>query len=361
MGILTPFLSLFPQLNSLLTIQGASAYLTGYPSYARTSPPGAGEPPNPWGSETPNSVGPGGGQEPIRITPGSILPFGVAPVEQPKGGVDLDKFIALLRGFIELALPSVVQGAVSGDQSGYALNQAAHLAMLAWDPLIKGTQNALSRRMGFESWLIENRVREKVYVYGSVPTEGQRRGTGRGSWLSLGPEDTNGAHVYDVLLDADTPSNKLLDQRYWEAMVKAGFCSVPYAIEQQGLNPDEVEEEQLLWEMKQDPAVRERLKQNIFEQLGLADQAALRGKPGQPDLTQLLGPDGQPMQGGPPGQPNDAMGNVMAPGMGMPGTPPPGGAVPVGPLSPMQGSAGPLGNPPGTPVAPGPPNGSIPL
>jgi len=345
LGILTPFLELFPQINACLSIAGNSAFMTGFPAYSQTTPPGAEGPANPYGKDDPT------GGAPVRIVPGEILPFGVAPIEQPRGGVDLDKFHAQLRSLVEMALPSVLQGAAGSSDSGYEFNQKAHMARLAWDPLVGNAEAALQRRTGFESWLLEHDIKERVYVWSGTPDAKQERKTGRGSWLSInGKDDLDGVHTYTVKLDPETPSNKLLEQRYWEAMVRAGFASHYQAINGMGGNPDEVEEQELLWEMKRDPAVREQLKTNIFKALGTMDQKLLMGQRGQVDLTQAP-PGGPPGQ---PGQPSDRIGNVTAPGIGMPMVPPlPGGAMPPGPLS--------QGNPPGMPVAPGPPQGHLPL
>ena len=38
--MLYPFLSLFPALDSYLTIQSNAAYLTGFPTFKRNQPPG---------------------------------------------------------------------------------------------------------------------------------------------------------------------------------------------------------------------------------------------------------------------------------------------------------------------------------
>lgn len=352
LGVLTPFLALFPQLNSLLTIQGNAAFLYGFPAFQRTVPPGAGEPPNPFGDD-----GALRGKTEADIVPGKILPWGVGPVEMPRGGPDIDKFLANVRQFLEMALPSLLQGVIEGGETGYLFNQAAHMARLAWDPIVSNAQVALQRRVAFESWMLENRVRESVYVWGVEPTPAARRQKGKGAWLSLGPEDLAGSHIYNVILDPETPSNKIIELRYWEGRLKLGLASRDQAIEALGDNPDEVEEALLLEEMKADPAVRAMLKQRTLQELGTIDAKLLAGKANQPDLTQ--GPGGPP--GAPGGQPaigDPALGQVFSPGAGMPaGGPPPPPGVPTG---------GPGFGPPGTPVGapggiPGPPQGAFPL
>ena len=78
-----------------------------------------------------------------RIEPGTIYPWDMAPIEMPRAGVDIDKVIAAIMGFLELALPASVQGTSGGDDSGYALNQKTHLARLAWDPIVANAELAL--------------------------------------------------------------------------------------------------------------------------------------------------------------------------------------------------------------------------
>ena len=153
------YLRLFPLLDSLLTMQGQAAYQTAYPALKKTTPPGAipGLPQPPYGTDARENAG-----KNDTIEPGNLFPIDIAPIDQPKSGIDLDKLLANIKDMLEWALPSVVQGMVASDQSGYALNQAAYLARLGWDPIVSNAEVALSDRIDFESWLIENRIGEKV-------------------------------------------------------------------------------------------------------------------------------------------------------------------------------------------------------
>jgi hypothetical protein len=163
LSVLFGWLQLFVLLDSLYTMRANAAFMTGFPAFKRTLPPGT-------VPGLPNGIGPfgndgtesQGGEE---IVPGAIYPYDVGPVEMPRAGVESDKLIADIRGMVELALPSIVQGVISGSESGYALNQAAHLARLAWDPIVSNAEITLGERTGFESWLIERR---RVKVASSV-------------------------------------------------------------------------------------------------------------------------------------------------------------------------------------------------
>jgi hypothetical protein len=142
LSILFGFLRLFPLLDSLLTMQGNAAYATAYPAFKKTTPPGTlpGLPAQPYGMDAREQA-----NSSQTVEPGKLFPFDVAPIDQPHSGIDADKMLENIRNMLELALPSVVQGVVASDQSGYALNQAAYLARLGWDPIIDNAEVALGR------------------------------------------------------------------------------------------------------------------------------------------------------------------------------------------------------------------------
>lgn len=391
LSVLYPFLSLFPALDSYLTIQSNAAYLTGYPTFKRTQPPGgslaaslgqvAGPTVAPFGLD--GSERDALASQTTKLEPGTIYPWDVAPIEMPRSGIEIDKVIAAIMGFLELALPASARGASGGDDSGYAINQKTYLARLAWDPIVSNAQFALSERVGFESWLIERKIGEKVYAYMDVAPGAGRRGSQslRAGWQGVGPEELKGAHRYTVTLDPETPANKTLEIRSHVEMVKAGFESTAMAIEALGGDPGEVERELILENLKRSPEIQERLKQRVFQKLGLMDEQQLGpvggvppgappgmppgapppgGMPGlPPELAAMLaqgGPGGPPGLGPGPGGPGGGQGGinlppVIAPGMGMPLTPTPSG---------VNGATG-LAGVPGGPVQPNTPTQHRPL
>jgi hypothetical protein len=308
------------------------------------------------------------GAQTQRIQPGMIYPYDVQPVEQPRVGIDVDKSQASLRGLVELALPSAVQGIVSGDTSGYALNQAAHLARLAWDPIVKNAETALSQRTGFESWLIQQKVGETTYAWSGAPgTSGAVRRAlataqkGPSGWLGVGPEELGGVHRYTVTLDPDVPANRALEVQTHESLVRNNFESTGQAVEALGLDPGETERQIIVQNVKKSPPVQDKLMERIQQQIGLLDAQKLAGIGAAPDgtpnlppeilaaLGQLGGPGGP---GGPPGL--AALGGLgplprqaFQPGMGMPNQPTPQGSV-----TGMGPGGGPPGNAPGTPWQP---------
>lgn len=383
LSVLFPFLDLFAALDSYLTIQSNAAYLTGFPAFRRVQPPGgnlaaslgsvAGPAAMPFGQD--GSERDSLASQLTKIEPGMIYPWDVQPIEMPRSGIELDKAINTLQQFLNLALPPVAVGDLSGDPSGYAVNQAAYLSRLAWSPIVSNAEFALSERVGFESWLIENKVGEPVYAYGdsSAPAgaRGGRSGKGmRAGWLSVGPDDLSGAHRYTVKLQPDTPSNRQLEVRTHVELVKAGFESTSMAIEALGGDPGEVERELIVENLKKSEPIQKRLMDRIFQKLGIMEEQELAPiggvpQPGQPPLPpgmaqalaamQPPGMAGGPPGGGPPGvPPMPGMAGTFSPGNGMPLAPPPPGA----------GNGPPAGlpsNPRGGPVQPGPRQGQRPL
>ena len=377
LGILYGFLPLFKLLDSLLTIQSNAAYLTGFPAYAEDGTAGIRLPPAMQGdygdaNETGASRRPGGM---LRVIPGRVLPAGIKPIDQPRGSVVIDKVMQDVRAFIELALPSIVQGMVQGDSSGYAVNQAAYLARLAWTPIVDNGQYGLARKVSFESWLIENTIKETVYAWGEQPTGGslRRRGPGQG-WLSLGRNDLNGNHRYIVKLDPDTPANRVIDAKTHEGLVMNRFETIDDARIELGKDPEAVERWWQLYDLKQDPEVQNKIKEETLRNLRIIQQKRLLGTgPGQADLTQpgpeqagnpLPGPGaaatgttpgipGQPPQTAPPGAVQGGFNNGLPYQPGQGGTPliPPPPSTPGAPGGPPRGIRGrPPGAPPGTPT-----------
>lgn len=340
LSVLFGFLHLFPYLDSLLTLQGQAAYLTGFPILKRVSPDAYGLD-STYGTDSEEMA-----SLYRDIEPGKVFPFDVAAVEPPRAGVDLDKAIASVRSMLDLALPAAAQGVV-GDQSGYALNQASHQATLQWAPLISNLQQMLSDRVGFESWLIENSIRENVYVWGNVPEHRKNTGVGRldKDWLGIGPDDLNGVHRYRVELDPASPSNDTIKLRLIRDKLDLRLMTREAAITEMGGNPLEIERAWLYEEMKADPAIRNAKKQKVFEELGTIEKAMMERAQAQEPQSPPT-PNAQ-IQGSIP--PGISPGGAIAPGQPtVPGQPP--FAIP---------NPGPQPMPPAPPgVAPGQPGGA---
>lgn len=351
LGILFGFLELFPMLDSLLTIQANAAFLYGFPAFKESAPQGP-TLQGPFGND--QSEGESGK---TRIEPGTLYPRDIAPVDMPRSGIDLEKTTTWIRDFIQMAMPNVVSGAVSAEQSGWAITQASQLARLGWQPIIDNAQFALSRRVGFESWLLDRRVREDVSVWGEVPAN-YTTARARQGWLTIGPDDLNGVHRYRVVLQPETPADRIQQIRTHKELLGLRLESWNDAVTQMGGNSDEVEAAWLLYDLKNDPMIKAQLKKETFKELGVMDEEALNNAntearavqagPGQSPAPSLRPPT---MGGGqaPGGQPGQQPG-VPPPGVAItPGLP--GGGAPMVPPAPP----GMMTQQPGVPgpVAPG--------
>jgi hypothetical protein len=345
LSVLFAYLHLFPLLNALLTMQSQAAFAFSYPAYRRTTPPAYNLTDTPFGGSAAEIA-----EQREKIVPGAIFPHDIAPMDQPHTSIDLDKAIQFVKAMIDMALPDTVQGAVTGEMAGYTLNQAAHMASLVWGPIVDNVEDALSDRTGWESYLIDTHIGEPVYVWGHVPQlrrpPGQPRDTKAG-WMSVGPKELDGVHLYDVTLEPATINNDELELRILRQELDMRLLSPNEAVRRRGRNPVEVEREWLLYELKQDPEIRNNLKQRIFGQLGTLERQEM----------QAIGPEGQP-GGAPPvevsGLPPGAQPGVS---QGLPTTgfvPPAGSTAPAAVPPPMSAP-----QPPG--LAPGQPAGARPV
>jgi len=350
-SILYGYLMLFPLIDSLLTMQGNSAFLTGWPAFKRTQPPGS--VPGIQGGVGPYANDNRDTDASQRLQPGMIYPFDIAPVEQPKAGQDLDKILQNAQTMAQMAQPEVIRGGAAGAQSGYQLNQQAFLARLKWDPIVGNVSQCLADRAGFESWLIERRIGETVYAFAEERPPAQRgryAGQTRAGWIGIGPDDLSGVHRYVVHLDVSTPSDDVVLTRAIGEKMQLKLITYEQACRDAGSNPDEVEKSWLLQNMKQSGPVQQKLLELTFQKLGtiIAAQMQTPGPSPQEMAGMVPAGVGNPAPGGPgvgggaaPIPPQ----TTPMPGYGMPTTPPalgPGpGAFPGQPASPtMPGPTG---------------------
>ena len=290
-----------------------------------------------------------------RITPGNIYPFDVAPIDQPKAGVDLDKVLQNAQTMAQMAQPEVIKGGAAGAQSGYQLNQQAFLARLKWDPIVGNVSQCLADRAGFESWLIERRIGETVYAFAEErppASRGRYAGQTRAGWIGIGPEDLSGTHRYEVKLDVSTPSDDVVLVRAIGEKMQLKLITYEDAVREAGYNPNEVEKSWLLQQMKSSPAVQQKLIELVYQKLGtlIAAQMNTPGPSPQEMAGAVPAGFGSPAPGGP--GVGGGQGGMPPPGAGgpvpqMPGAPGGGGAPMPGP--------GP-GSMPGQPASPTMPN-----
>lgn len=342
LSVLYAYLYLFPLLDSLLTIQSQAAATYGFPAFKRTTPPNMGVTADTmFGADASEQS-----TDTVEIRPGHVYPYDIAAVDMPKGGIDLDKAIGSIRGMLEMLLPAAAQGQVGSDTSGYAINQAAHLSSLNWDPVIGNIETAMSERTSFESELIERGIKETVYAYG--PIEDIRHSPIRAKlkegWVGIGPKDLGGVHAYNVTLDPQTPQNAIIELRKHETMLKLRLETPEEAIIAMGNDPVQVEKGWLLHDIKNDQAIKDVFKQRVFKALETMDQQAL-GTTSTPDAAPpapqqaLAAPPGAAAPN-PGGSPPPAAVPAPTPGEGIPLAPPPGPGIPGTPSGVPGGERG---------------------
>lgn len=212
-------------------------------------------------------------------------------MDQPRTSIDLDKAIEFVTQMIQRVLPDTVQGMITGETAGYAINQASHLATLAWTPLTDNAEEALSDRVGFESELIERNIGEVVYVRAAIPRPKNSvrslaaYGDYKQGWIGIGPKHLDGNHNYEVKLQPASINTDTLELRNLRDEIDMRLIDPAEAVRKRGRNPVEVERAWLLFELKQDPIIRNQLKQRIYQNLSTMEQDAMRGVPeeGQPN------------------------------------------------------------------------------
>lgn len=316
LSLLYPFLDLYVLYDNVRTMRAVNAHNTAYAAYKDATTPEGSLPPDsaPFGRDGTEAA-----RKSITVEPGKVLPGDIEPIEQPKAGVDFNIFEQTIRADLDMAVPKILQGIIDDTDNGWQLAQGVHLARLGWDPLIDNAQRALSERTGFESRLIEERIRERVYARGEV-TRGTA--TKQGS-LSIGPEDLNGLHdVYEVTLDPKLPSTRVVDLRFHGEMTERGFETQADAITDLGGNPDEVRLGRMREQYEDSDEMKARVFQRVDQILGQQAQAALQ------DAAQAAG---QP----PAGSALGGIGNPMVPGQNLPLEPTP--QAPPGATAPLQG------------------------
>src|SRR4029434_7814370 len=205
-------------------------------------------------------------------------------------------------------------------------------------------------KVGFESFLIEHRIGEKVYAWGEIEAKKGKKtigGQSKAAWLGIGPEDLKGVHRYDAQLSPSTPSNEIIQTRAIGEKMQLKLITYEDAVEESGSNPDEVEKSWLLHDLKNSQEVQAELKNVIFQKVATIRSQRMQ-QAGLPSAEEMAGVGAAGVPGGTPGAPP-----VPGPG-GMPPNPvpSPGAGLPIAPPPPPGGTGGgmPPGGIPGAPV-----------
>jgi hypothetical protein len=313
-----------PLLDSQLTMWGNVAFLTGYPSFKRIVPPGSVE-----SQYVENTDAEGTANYPFE--PGMIY-------EQPEGGdmevidfgTGLNALTAMIGQLKEMVngtlMPSIMQGVPPGSRTAaFAIQNLTESAKQKYNQCVTNAKFAWSEAFNFTLWLIEEKVRQPVYLLSSMTDEKTTKKYM--DWFVLGPEDINGYYNVEVEIKPHVPSDQMQQGVFEESMVKARLHSRLQAMENTGdEHPDETDDQIAIEEYMMEPDVKAFIVQQAVQRAGLGGLnqeieaarklAEMSNQFAADRLKNLTGQGGAPAgQGGAPGMqqspggPPPSMGN----------------------------------------------------
>lgn len=343
-SVLFAYLTLYPLLDSLYTMLHQGVYTFAFPYMTTDRMQGDGILPEPGalrlGPHTDDDV-----DETLDIQPGDILPPGRRFVDPPRVNMDVREAIQVVEGMLQEAHPGILTGRTNPGDSGYLANQAQLLASIKYDPIIQNAEFAQAEVVNIESRLIEEEIGEVVYVRGTVRGKSGAHGrVGQGT-LSLGPDDLQGIHDYEVRLDAKKPVDEIVALRAHELKRSLGAETQQEMIEDLNGNAEEVTYGLILERLKQSQEVQGKITDDVLTAIGIVNQQRMAAA----EAAFTAG------QGA--GQPGGNVGQPSIPGDNMPMIPTPQGNVtnqqgsigppqPRGPVGPTSGAPGPVPSPP---------------
>ncbi|MFN8525104.1 MAG: hypothetical protein U0821_18565 [Chloroflexota bacterium] len=182
-------------LDSFWTMMSNSGYLYCYPTPVIETPPGAVADQRNRGLQwTPGKL--------MVLEPGQKIQFVSPPAENVRMFADV---IGQALGIFEASsgLGPAIRGVGGSDQPGYALNQLIQASMMSLKPAIVQRDAALAELIKFLWRLIEKRIKDDVWVWGTNP---ETESTTSQIWLRLGPDDIQGYYHCSI------ESKPLIDQ-----------------------------------------------------------------------------------------------------------------------------------------------------
>lgn len=278
LSCLFELMDILPHIDQLLTIERNAAFMTGFPAFKRT---GGGaialEKLSPTGVSAEEHVS---AETEQAIEPGYIYPYDIQAIDQPRGGIELDKSLARAAVLVERQLPAILQGNVGADATGTAINQAQYLGRLNWQPVVDNAQDAQSWRVGFESSLLQATIIDGVVcVWGdsgepTITRSGRKRY--EPGYIELDPaEDLHGIHEYTVEFKPEMPSNRILVLREKEMELKLRVTTWEQAVEDLGNDPLAVKRGWQLYQLENAPEIVALRTRRVLQGVQMADQNAL--------------------------------------------------------------------------------------
>lgn len=237
-------------------------------------------------------------------------------------------------------LGSAIKGQGGSGEAGYALNQLMQASMLTLNPAVASRDTMLANAIRFIWRIIEKRIKDTVFVWGTEPDPEPGVKGKENKWLGMGPKDISGYYRCKVESKPLVDQMRIARGQFALGMVKGRLLDRRRAIEDfLGYeDPDAIMDDIWVDEILETPGpIKDMTINNALKRAGY-----IQPEPPQPPQPEGPVPPGMvPLPGGPPGMP---------PGPpGMPPGPNGAGALMQG-QPPMQGING---NLPQQPVGPG--------
>lgn len=198
----------------------------------------------------------------------------------------LEKHMSLIDQAInQLESPRVTT--LSGmEGAGFAISQILSYTRTRVGPVRHGLERMLQGQTDKLWCLVRERAREKVWVFYSGDDQ-----SGAG-YLGLGPADFEKPMQVKWEVQAELPTDQMINARYWHERLAAGTAGFDEAIEGLGGNPDEIRRSKMRDKIRESPQYQEWLMQQVFMNAGRGDilakasqaeQVAMQGQLGMGD------------------------------------------------------------------------------
>jgi hypothetical protein len=236
----------------------------------------------------------------------------------------LEKHMGLVdQAIMQLESPKVTT--LSGmEGAGFAISQILSYTRTRVGPVRHGLERLLLGQTEKLWTLVRTRAQEKVWVFYSGDDQ-----TAAG-YLGLGPADFEKPMQVKWEVQAELPTDQMINARYWHERLAAGTAGFDEAIEGLGGNPDEIRRSKMRDKIRESPQYQQWLMQQVFMNAGRGDILAKASQAEQLAMQGQVGGAGSGAGGM----------NTPAPGVFEGGAPGAGGVPDLGALAAAPNGAG---------------------
>jgi hypothetical protein len=196
--------------------------------------------------------------------------------------------------------------------AGFAISQVLSYTRTRVGPVRHGLERFLEGQT-HKLWdLIKSRAGEKVWVfYGGDATDSSQQ-QAIAEYIGFGPKDLERPMHIAWSVQAQLPTDQMINARYAHERLAAGTWGKDEAVTFLGDNPDEIRRSIARDEIRDSPAYKQYLYQEVFMQAGRGDLLQKAQDMQQRAATLQPAPAG----GGPPGAPQPGVFEGGGPGAG---------------------------------------------